>query len=168
MDVEEIDTSWIDKYEQEETYYSMFYPEEIKELRVSILYINNNKELVRASEKLIKLTKSNEIQREELLHLIKQHETIDHTKYKLLSILIYNFTLKHGELKNFLMNNEKYEFMASLKHIDNYKMESTIGCLHEINNMFIIFNELEHKSQVNTKRVRFNIIHGKTRKRDKK
>lgn len=167
-DEETLDTSWIDRFEKEETYYSMFYPEEIKELRVSILYINTNKEIERICEKLITLKNKNEIQKEELLALIKQNEIMDKTKYKLVSLLVYNLTLNHDELKNFLRSDKEYSFMTSLKHIDTYKMDATINCLHEINNLFIVFNEEDTKTTAHTKRISFNLVHGKTRKKKQK
>lgn len=169
MDDEDIlDTSWIDQFEKEEMYYSMFYPEDIKELRVSIMYINNNKEIEKISEKLITLKNKNQIQKEELLTLIKQNEKIDNIKYKLLSILVYNLTLSNDELKDFLRDDTKYSFITNLKHINTYRLDATINCLHEINNLFIIFNEEETRTHANTKRINFNLIHSKTRKKKQK
>ena len=122
------------------------------------------------SEKKIKLENKNEIQRNELITLIKQNEKIDKRKYKILSILVYNFSLQGDELKNFLNDSEKYEFMTNLKQIDSYRLEPTINCMHDINNLFVIFyeetaNDTTNKSNRQTKRVRFNLMHGKTRRK---
>lgn len=164
-----IDVSWIEQFEQEEYKYAMFYPEKIKELTVSILYINGRKELEKISVKKIKLEKYNEIQKNDLLALIKQHDKIDDIKYKILSILVYNFTLQNDELKNFLNNSEKYDFMTNLKQIDTYELESSIECMSDINNLYILFyqdtpNTLSSSTH-HTKRVRFNLTHGKTRRK---
>ena len=119
--------------------------------------------------KKIKLEKHNEIQKNELLALIKQHDKIDNIKYKVLSILVYNFTLQNDEMKNFLNNSNKYNFMTSLKQIDTYQLGSSIECISDINNLYIIFyqdvsNTLS-SSKHQTKRVRFNLTHGKTRRK---
>lgn len=167
-DDEILDTSWIDQFEKDETYYSMFYPDDVKELRVSIMYININKEIEKISEKLITLKNKNEIQKEELLSLIKQNEKIDNIKYKLLSILVYNLTLTNDNLNDFMRDDTKYSFITNLKHINTYKLGATINCLHEINNLFIIFNEEETRTNAYTKRINFNLIHSKTRKRKQK
>jgi hypothetical protein len=167
---EDIDIRWIEEFQTDEEKYSMFYPDNIEELTVSILYINSNKQLEKISEKKIKLENKNEIQRNELISLIKQNEKIDKRKYKLLSILVYNFSLQGDEMKNFLKNSEKYEFMTNLKQIDSYRLEPTINCMHDINNLFVLFYEesiddTTNKTSRQTKRVKFNLLQGKTRRR---
>ena len=60
--------------------------------------------------------------------------------------------------------------MTNLKQIDSYRLEPTINCMHDINNLFVIFyeetaNDTTNKSNRQTKRVRFNLMHGKTRRK---
>jgi hypothetical protein len=165
---EDLNMNWIEEFEKDEEKYSIFYPDNIEDLTVSILYINNNKELEKISEKKIKLDEGNKIHRNELITLIKQNERMDKQKYKVLSILIYNFSLQNDELKNFLRYGEKYDFLTNLKHIDTYEMDQTINCLHDINNLFILFYEdlpCSKNSSKQTKRVKFNLIDKKTRRR---
>ena len=149
------DTKWIEEYEKNETYYSMFYPEVNKSLNVNILYVNKNRELEKIKEEKINLIHENMITKSELIRLVKNNETIDRQKYSLISILIYNFELQHEELKNFFKyankNKEniihtdindydnKYNYMKKLKVIDDYKLSSTINCLQSVNNIFILF-----------------------------
>ena len=139
------DTKWIEDYEKNETYYSMFYPEVNKTLNVNILYVNKNRELEKIKEEKINLMHENMITKSEWIRLVKNNETIDKQKYNLISILIYNFELQHEELKNFFKyankNKEniihtdindydsKYNYMKKLKVIDDYKLSSTINCL---------------------------------------
>ena len=86
-----------------------------------------------------------------------------------MSVLIYNITLKHDELRNFLHGSDKYDFMTSLKNIDDYDLQSSVNCLQSVNNMYIIYTEEDHNDgkpkMANTKRVRFNIVDKKTRRR---
>ena len=45
-EIDLLDTSWIESYEDEEKYYTMFYPESNKSIKTNILYINKGKELL--------------------------------------------------------------------------------------------------------------------------
>ena len=97
---------------------------------------------------------------------------MDKRKYKVLSILVYNFTLHGDELKNFLKDSKKYDFMTNLKNIDSYQLEPTIGCMHDVNNLFLLFYEEDETDATNaaktnrqTKRVKFNLMQGKTRRK---
>ena len=164
MEEEVMNINWIETFEEEEKYYTMFYPEKIKEIRVNILYINKNKELEKISEKILNLTNENIIKKEELIKLIKENEKIDKEKYKLINILVYNFDINNDELKNFLKKSNNYDFIKSLKTLDDYEINSTINCLHKINNIYIILIEEEKKINPTTKRVKINLLHKKTRK----
>jgi len=42
-EIDLLDTSWIESYEDEEKYYTMFYPESNKSIKTNILYINKGK-----------------------------------------------------------------------------------------------------------------------------
>ncbi len=159
------DESWIDDFEEEDKQYEMFFPEENTNIKINLLYVNKRNELEKISEKSIQLSTPNKIKKEELIKLIKDNEKLDKIKYKLISILVYNLTLKHEELKNFLRNDENYNFMTNLKNIDDYGLGSSINCLQNINTLFILFNEDDKKKGNSTKRVRFNLLKGKTRRK---
>jgi len=164
-DSEQFDDDWINKNENEEKKYEIFYPEEVKYLKVNCLYINKKNELEKITEKEINLNKGNKIEKEELVKLIRENDKIDKTKYKLISILIYNFNLENNELKNFLKDNQEFNLLTNLKNIDDYTFESSLSYFHNLNNIYIVFNALEKNNIPNTKRVRFNIQKGKTRKK---
>lgn len=164
-----IDVNWIKDFENEERYYTMFYPEKARSIKVDFLYVNKHKEIEKISEKVLFLRTENKITKEELIQLVKENEKLDKIKYKLVSVLIYNITLKHDELRNFLHGSDKYDFMTSLKNIDDYDLQSSVNCLQSVNNMYIIYTEEDHNDgkpkMANTKRVRFNIVDKKTRRR---
>jgi hypothetical protein len=164
-DNENFDDEWINKYENEEKKYEVFYPEEVKYLKVNCLYIKKN-ELEKITEKEINLSKGNKIKKEELIKLIRENDNIDKTKYKLISILIYNFNLENNELKNFLKESQEFELLTNLKNIDDYSLESTINYFKKLNNLYIIFNATEKNNNHNTKKVKFNLLKGKTRRKN--
>ena len=160
------DDSWIEEFEEDDKQYDMFSQEENDSIKINILYVNKKNELEKISEKSIILSNPNRINNEELIRLIKDNEKHDKIKYKLISILVYNLNLRHEEIKNFLRNSDEYDFMTSLKHIDDYGFKSSINCLQDINTLYILFNEeTDIKNRSNTKRVRFNLANGKTRRK---
>lgn len=175
MEYNYFDESWIDDFEYDDKRYDMFNQEENDSLKVNILYINKRNELEKINEKHIKLNTRNKIKKEELVRLIKDNQLHENKKYKLISVLIYNLILTHDELKYFLRKSEEYNYMTSLKNIDDYGFKSTIQCLQEINTLYILFSEdINAKNKNtntntntnNTKRVRFNLLTGvKTRRR---
>ena len=168
-ETEIMNVDWIEDYEDEEKYYTIFYPEPTSEIKVNILYINNSNELEKIREKVLYLFRENEIRKEDLLKLLTENNRIDKVKYKLTSIMIYNITLTHPEMKHFLTSPDKYDFITSLRNIEDYQLQSSVNCLQDLNNVYIIFTEenIEGKKMVaNTKRVKFNLLHNKTRRRN--
>lgn len=167
--VDPMDTNWINDYEADEKCYSMFYPEPASEIKVNIIYTNKKNEIEKISEKMIYLPTENVIKKEDLLRVIKNTNTIDNVKYSLISILVYNITLDHRELKSFLTDASKYEFITNLKNIEDYELQSTINYLQDLNTVYIVYTEEKQKTKssdlANTKRVRFNIMQKKTRRR---
>ena len=60
-------------------------------------------------------------------------------------------------------------FMTKLKYLDYYELSSTVNCLQGVNNLYIILMEEEKKNNNNnTKRVRFNVLQSKTKRRKAK
>ena len=161
---EKFDESWINEFEEEDKQYEMFFPEENTNIKINLLYVNKRNELEKISEKSIQLCTPNKIKKEELIKVIKENDKLDKKKYKLISILVYNLTLKHEDLKNFLKNGDNYNFMTNLKNIDDYGLESSINCLQNINTVFILFKEEDKKIANNTRRIKFSLSQGKTRR----
>ena len=168
--VSSFDESWIQEFEKADKPYDTFTQEENSRIKVNILYVNKKNQLEKIRESTIDLSKPNTIKREELVKLIKGNDRCDKVKYKLISILIYNFSLSHDELKNFLKDDKKYDFMTCLRNIDDYGLSSSISCMCDVNTLYILFSEDDKKTEHNgnsntTKRVRFNLASGKTRRR---
>ncbi len=86
-----------------------------------------------------------------------------------MSILIYNLTIENKEIKNFLYNSDKYDFMKELKYLNTYELSSTVNCFQDVNNLYIILMEKEKKNGNNTKKIRCNEFQlKKTRRRKAK
>ena len=143
MNEEELfDDTWINNFESEDDKYKIFYAGEINNIKVNCLYINKNKELEKITEKYINLKTNNKLEKGELIKLIKDNEKIDKYKYKLISILIYNFNLENTELKNFLKDNKDYDLLKKINNIDDYMFDESIKYFEKLNNIFIIFHNI--------------------------
>jgi len=166
MNEEELfDDTWINNFESEDDKYKNFYAGEINNIKVNCLYINKNKELEKITEKNINLKTNNKLEKGELIKLIKDNEKIDKYKYKLISILIYNFNLENTELKNFLKDNKDYDLLKKINNIDDYMFDESIKYFEKLNNIFIIFNAEEKSKLPLTKRIKFKINNGHTRRK---
>ena len=166
MNEEELfDDTWINNFESEDDKYKNFYAGEINNIKVNCLYINKNKELEKITEKYINLKTNNKLEKGELIKLIKDNEKIDKYKYKLISILIYNFNLENTELKNFLKDNKDYDLLKKINNIDDYMFDESIKYFEKLNNIFIIFNAEEKSKLPLTKRIKFKINNGHTRRK---
>ena len=167
-EINSLDTSWISKYEAEEDEYNKFYMDTNKEIKINILYIDTNKELKKIEEKNIQLSKENLIKKEDFINIINKYKINDNKKYRLISILLYNFILDNTELKNFLDDSNRYEFLKKINILEDYKLSSTISYFQELNNLYIVLLEENQSNKNKTKKIRFNIDHSKTKKRKHK
>ena len=166
----ELDIQWIKQYENDETRYKLFYTNSITNLRINILYINKFNELEKINETFLNLKQENKITKEEIIKLIKQNERIDTIKYNLISIQYYKINLDEHNLKYFIKTPNNFDFLENIRHIEDYTIGPGISYLTDVFTMYIIFNENEKPSQntkntKNTKRVRFNLVHKKTKRR---
>ena len=194
MNIDMMDTDWIEEYENEYNSYEMFYPNALSKIKVNILYVNKRNELEKVHEKMIYLSIPNLLKKEEMIRLIKDYDVMDTIKYKLVSLLVYNIDIQHNELKNYLYGAEKYDFITSLRNIEDYELKPSLKYLEKVNNIYIVFIEEEEKKETdntikkirtdsnsnsidssnnnssntkhkNTKRVKFNLAHKKTKRR---
>ncbi len=147
MNLDMMDTDWIEEYENEDSSYELFYPEALSNIKVNILYVNTRNELEKMREELIYLSVPNRMTKEELLRLIKRYDISDRIKYKLVSILVYNVDIQHNELKNYLYGPEKYNFITSLRNIEDYELKPSLKYLEKVNNLYIVFSEEEKKKE---------------------
>ena len=105
----------------------------------------NASTLEKMRKEIMYLSIPNMIKKEEILYLIKNHNVVDSIKYNLANIIVYNIDIQNYEIKNYLDGCEKYNFINNLRNIDDYELKSTLNYLHDINNIYIIFNEEEKK-----------------------
>jgi hypothetical protein len=145
--LEELDSSWIEEFENLDREYKSYYTEDISFIRFHAIYINKEDEIEKVREEKILLKTPGLISRDELLGLIKRNTYSNNIKYFLLSILKFNIGIEPIHLKNFLRHKNIHignHFLQSIKHIDGIKFEKSISMFHDLNDLLIVFHEKNH------------------------
>lgn len=162
-----IDSEWIDEYNNLEKDYNKFYKDSQKDIMINLLFINKNNEITHIKQEKINIEPNNTITRNDLVSIIYKNK--NKNKYKLYSILKYNFNIDQNEL-NLLFNNNvnTNEYLRKQSYISDITFEDTIHVFHEINAIYIFFKEItkKDKNTPQTKRHK-KIICRNTRRRNK-
>ena len=100
-DDESLDTD--DEIEQEkfEQYYNKFYKTASNTVTLFFIYVDNN-EVESLLEKSFHLNEESKICSNDLVFIINYHKTLHNTRYKLMSLLKYNFTMEPDEVLQML------------------------------------------------------------------
>lgn len=179
IDVDEFLASEDVENENLETYYNKFYKNQSDTVTLFFIYIHNN-EVESLHEQSYHLNNDSKICSDELVYIINNHKILQNTRYRLMTILKYNFTMEPEEVLQMLNDPiEKIEFEKYLDVIGSYltdvSFEDTISLLEDVNALFLVYsrqtveassNKLKAKIKGNnTKRVKFsNGSSKKTRK----
>lgn len=158
---EELDTSWINNFEELDKDFNSYYKEELSFIRINYIYINTQNEIVNISEENCLFKTPGMLSKEELIGLIKHNSINNAIKYSLLSLLKYNIDFEPINLKTFLRSNDKNigkTYLKSLTNIDNIFFEQSISLFHDLNNLFIIFIEKENEKNTFGRNINGNLI----------
>jgi hypothetical protein len=149
----ELETDWIDKFEQNEKNYNLFYKQSNEYIEIFSLYINSNCVLEKIKQKQYKLAE-HKLNESEILSLINEHRNDENIKYKLLSLFSYNITLDPVEIIDYI-NNKENNYLSMHKRIENIMFNDTIKMFQDLNSIFLIFYEIPIKlnNNNNTKKV---------------
>ena len=89
MEAENIDTSWINKFEEEDKSYSMFYKENVSDIVTCFIYINSTNTISFINKIPLKIT-TGTLKKEILVDLLKKNIHHENTKYTPTSIFKWN------------------------------------------------------------------------------
>lgn len=145
-ELENIDSSWIEEFENLDKEYKDYYTEDISVIKTHCIYINKNNEIERVLEDKLLLKNPGFLSKEEMLSLIKHNMMFNQKKYSLLYILKFNINLEPNHLKTFIKNkgpliNIGNQFLQSIKNIDSIKLDKSITMFHDLNDILIVFND---------------------------
>ena len=144
LNIDDLDTNWINEFNNIDNTYKMYYTEDITFIKVYIIYVNLNNEIEKIKEEKVLLSAPSFLSKEELLQLIKNNNVSNQIKYSLLSILKFDINLEPQNLKTFLKNknpNIGSRFINSINVIDTIKFDKSISMFHDINQLFITMKE---------------------------
>ena len=153
--MEEIVTDWIEEFESIDERYKDFYKEPINSIKLVLLYIDRNNELFHVKKEKIKI-KENTLKNEELLKILRSNLNYNKKTYRPLSILKYNMDLSPYDVKDYTINNNKYNFLTAQKNLEDIKWKDTIKFFHNINSLYILFYEKWNSKNNNTRRIFIN------------
>lgn len=150
----DIDTKWIEEYENEDKLYNFLYEEPIKNIKFTILYINQLSMIESIIQDNLELDESNIISKEQLIKLIKKYQ-INETKkkYNLKSILLYTFPFENSEIGKFIKSKDIDDNLKAINYINDIKITPTILFFHSINNLYLIFHEKIETKKIQTKKI---------------
>ena len=161
VESEELDNSWVEKYQKIEKNYNKFYKEKSKEITIFFLYINDKNILESLVKTNYPLNDSGKIHKDSLIYLIKNNQYLSKKKYQLISLLKYNLTIEPEDIVDITANSEEY--LHSQRYLDDIFFADTINMFQDLNSLFFIF--YSKKPSMNTTK---KIIINKNRKTKRK
>jgi hypothetical protein len=167
----ELDDSWIIEYENEEKD-NQINDEKMKKgqtvlqnkIKVSIFYINTSNTIQNINEKTISLKTKGVISKEELLETINNHKINNKTKFRLISLLIFQLNnVTNDNIDRFVKTPEKMYSMKSLKKLETINLSPCMCDLVKNNTLYIFYQE-DRKPFFNTKKLKEMNKKNKSRK----
>ena len=147
-DLETIDFSWIEKFDNLDKEYKDYYTEDLTVVKIHCIYINKDNEIERVLEDKLLLKTPGFVSKEEIVSLIKHNMVCNQVKYALLYILKFNINLDPIYLKTFIKSKDPLSiignnFLQSIKNIDTIKFDKSISMFHDLNDLLIMFYNKE-------------------------
>jgi hypothetical protein len=167
------DDSWIKEFEKKEELYQDFYADDIFFTKLHFIYVDRENAIEKITEENFLMSTKNQIQRHELIQILKRVTTVDNNKYSLLSILKCNIQITQDNVKTFLSSNNLSdfydEFVTPVKNIDTIYFEKSINMFQDLTDVvFILYKEDPSYSQNTTKRVYISKLNKKPKNKTKK
>ena len=159
----DLDTSWIDEFNQEEKKYHEFYKQEINGVRIVLFFINENDELFSSKKYHVRL-ENNIITKNQILNILKNNITYNNDSYTPSFILKFNIDLDPEHIEDFIKNPHLFNFLTIENYMTNIHWNKTIQNLQSLNTLYVLMRKRKFRNNNSTKRV---YISKNTRKRKK-
>jgi hypothetical protein len=151
VNIEDLDFTWLQEFENIDNEYKNYYSEELQFIKIHSIYVDKDNSIEKVKEEKILLKSPGILQKEELLGIIKHNSFSNEFKYSLLSILKFNIHILPENLNTYLRSkNENIGslFLQSIKNIDSIRFEKSISLFHDINEIIIIFYQPNYKGDL--------------------
>ena len=166
MSNNDLDDAWLQKLEEEEEEYDIFYKDIIDIIKINYIYINETKNIYHIKKESIDLD-DNTLNKEHLIYLLKKNKDFNNISHKIISILQYNIDIKAEEINLFIKNKDNFNFLTVKENINDIKWEDTINLFKDINTLYIIYYKPPYKVKKQTKKIyiRQKLKNKKTKKK---
>ena len=148
----DFNTSWIDEFVKEDQSYKYFYQTQVDNVKLFLLYVDRTNTIIHIKKNLIDIS-NNMIHRKDLISLIRENMDYNQKAYRPISILQYSMNLEPKNVKNFLSNADKYNFLTAKDSIEGIKWNNTIDFFQDINSLYIIFYEKWYTDHKGTRKI---------------
>ena len=156
----------------------------LNNIKTFITYINTDNEIETITQKKIVINNNeNIVTRKQLLEVIKNNQIKNNTKYKLISVMVYNIHVTPESLPNYIENPNDFISLFTLNRIESFELKPTLRLLKKYNGIYFFFfecpdeNDSALKKNVtknadsfirhnNTKRIHINYLDKKERKQN--
>jgi hypothetical protein len=163
----DLDTTIIDEFEKDDELYNDFYKDKIEQINLYILYVSNNNDLFHIKKDTATLN-NGKLEKDDLKNLIRQYNKYQNKKYRLISLLKWNITIEPDEISDYLRNENKFNFIKSIRNINSVEFEDSINLFHNLNSLYLVFHERWKLLENKTKKVYLNKKLTKNKTRSKK
>ena len=157
----DLDTSWIDEFNQEEKKYNEFYKQEINGIRIVLFFINENNELF-SSKKYNARLENNMITKNQILNILKNNISYNNSSYTPSFILKFNIDLDPENINSFIEHPNQFNILKPENYMTDIHWSKTIKSLQPLNTLYVLMKRRRFNNNNFTKRV---YISKKTRKR---
>lgn len=147
--MDSIDLSWLDQYIKTTEGGVTYLPEIMNKIKMKILYINNQNEIIKVIKKDIPLEiKNNEsfISENTLINYIHKYRDFNNNRYQCVNILKYHICMDPQTIFENI-HNDKFTFsdescFYSYDLPCNISFPPSLFIFHSVNTVYLIFNEL--------------------------
>lgn len=147
----EIDTSWINNYEEKERKYEQFYKKPVEKITFFFCYISTTNEIYKIRKDTISLTNSL-ITKEELIKIIKRNEIEDNIIYRFKRLIQYNDKTEIEEIYNNKKANTEFIKILNCATLDDMIFDKTIGLFENLNSLFFLYKERSFNNNKKTRK----------------
>jgi len=114
----------------------------LNNIKTYITYINTDNEIESITQKKLFLNnEENIVSRKQLLEVIKNNQRKNNTKYKLISIMVYNIHVTPESLPNYIENPNDFISLFTLNRIESFELKPTLRLLKKYNGIYFFFFE---------------------------
>lgn len=164
---DDLDDDWIKQIEEEEQGYTSFYREPNDTVKIFFTYVNSENKIYYIKKDIIALN-DGYLNRDILIHILKNHKMYNNINHEVISLLQYNIDLEPQNVMPYLKQKQfdKQDFLSVKSNFDDIYWKDSVTLFKDLNSLYVLFYEKQKKKKNNqTKKVFINKKHKKRLKK---